>query len=403
MNKKLIVAVDFGNNTLSVAAAYKNSDNSLELLDFQEKELKNGAVNGILQNPNNILPEINEILQTIENGNKIKIGGYVFGLEPYTLRSEIKTIQCLSKGNDDANIKALNEEASKIECDDGRKMLVINQLERQFGSNIKGDFCVTSTSEAVNEQIVKIVNNFSSERTAKYMLSPMVEADAFLSDEDKHKGTLLIDFGAEITSFALYKDGLLRLCAVVPLGGIHITQDIRERFEVTEKNAEELKIIYGKATCELLSEADKNRGFNVRSDDKIIKVHLPELIKTIEARQCEIINFILQEIDNQHFNNLYNNIVVVGGASNLNLLPELLQKLSGKNVVKFTPKPLKKENLILNNSLLIAILAKSGEDCSAIVKPKPDVTPKKPRKPPGFFDRFKGVPDMFKDEHEKKM
>ena len=39
MNKKLVAAIDFGNDKLSIAIAYKNMDNSLELIDFWSKPL----------------------------------------------------------------------------------------------------------------------------------------------------------------------------------------------------------------------------------------------------------------------------------------------------------------------------------------------------------------------------
>ena len=64
MNKKLVAAIDFGNDKLSIAIAYKNMDNSLELIDFWSKPLVDVSRNGILQN------------QQAEQANKIKIGTY---------------------------------------------------------------------------------------------------------------------------------------------------------------------------------------------------------------------------------------------------------------------------------------------------------------------------------------
>ena len=78
MNKKLVAAIDFGNDKLSIAIAYKNMDNSLELIDFWSKPLVDVSRNGILQNPNNILMEINYYFQQAEQANNIKIGTYYF-------------------------------------------------------------------------------------------------------------------------------------------------------------------------------------------------------------------------------------------------------------------------------------------------------------------------------------
>ena len=61
------------------------------------------------------------------------------------------------------------------------------------------------------------------------------------SDIQRQNGVLFIDFGAEVTSYAVYKDGLPRLVSVLPIGGKHVTQDIACRFLIDVDVAERLK------------------------------------------------------------------------------------------------------------------------------------------------------------------
>ncbi|KGN77725.1 hypothetical protein HW49_09860 [Porphyromonadaceae bacterium COT-184 OH4590] len=405
MDKKIIVAVDFGNNKLSIAVAYKHPDNSLELIDYRQREFLKLTANGIIQNPNNILTEINSCLQQIENENNIKIGAYWFGLEPYTLRSEIRSVACKYNGNIVDSIKQLENEVGQSVVADNRKILVSEMLSTKQGANMQGDFLVVSTTDDVKRQIEKIINNFSTERKVQFKLSPMVEAGVFLSDAQKEVGTLLIDFGADVTSFTIYREGMPCFIAVLPVGGQHITQDIAVRFGLEFKIAEQLKIELGIASADFVTE-DKHYSIQ-----QTVKLSLIELVNTIEARQCEIIDFIMSEIDRQGLSSHYETIVVTGGASNLKFLPELLQKQTDKQVIKLFEKNLQKGDKILDNTLLIALLQHINDDCRAIAKEKPSETlnaastqkpvnqPNKPKK--SFWNKFSGVADMFNEENEK--
>ena len=211
MNKKLVAAIDFGNDKLSIAIAYKNMDNSLELIDFWSKPLVDVSRNGILQNPNNVLMEINYYFQQAEQANNIKIGTYYFGLEPHTLRSDIQAVACRSNGDIATSIKQLEDEIAHNYAVDNRRVLLNKMLSLTQGANVQGDFLSVSVADRVKNSIDKITSNLSTERKMKFMVSPMVEADAFLSDIQRQNGVLFIDFGAEVTSFAVYKDGLPRL------------------------------------------------------------------------------------------------------------------------------------------------------------------------------------------------
>ena len=67
MDKKLIVAVDVSNNTLSVAAAYRYPDNRIDIVDYRRQPIDIDTSNGIIHNPNNILSQLNDCMQDIEH------------------------------------------------------------------------------------------------------------------------------------------------------------------------------------------------------------------------------------------------------------------------------------------------------------------------------------------------
>lgn len=367
MDKKLIVAVDVSNNTLSVAAAYKSPDRRIDIVDYRRQPIDIDTSNGIIHNPNNILSQLNDCMQDIERHLNVKIGRYYLGIEPHTLRSETKQLSTSSAGNDiSKTVGSLAEEAKNTYSHDDRSFLCSYPLETYLGATVKGDFLILSLADEVKTQIDKIFANLSTERKAIMRVAPTVEADTFVADSRKGEGVLFVDFGGEVTSFALYKDQFPRLVGVLPLGGRHITKDISARFDFNFDIAEKAKIQLGVSSTAFVKE-----GKTYKLDTKSavsIEFSDTELAETIEARQCEIIDFILKEVDFRDLKSSYESIVAVGNATKLRNFKELLENQTGKPVDVIDSSFIFNDKEI-NNPLLTAMLERAEDDCMAAEKP----------------------------------
>ena len=367
MDKKLIVAVDVSNNTLSVAAAYKSPDRRIDIVDYRRQPIDIDTSNGIIHNPNNILSQLNDCMQDIERHLNVKIGRYYLGIEPHTLRSETKQLSTSSAGNDiSKTVGSLAEEAKNTYSHDDRSFLCSYPLETYLGATVKGDFLILSLADEVKTQIDKIFANLSTERKAIMRVAPTVEADTFVADSRKSEGVLFVDFGGEVTSFALYKDQFPRLVGVLPLGGRHITNDISARFDFDFDIAEKAKIQLGFSSTAFVKEEQK---FKLDTKSAVsIEFSRTELAETIEARQCEIIDFILKEIDFRDLKSSYESIVAVGNATKLRKFKELLEKQTGKQV-DIIDSTLRYNDKEISNTLLTAMLERAEDDCTAAEKP----------------------------------
>ena len=78
----------------------------------------------------------------------------------------------------------------------------------------------------------------------------------YLSDQERQEGVLLIDFGAEFTRLHYFKDHKLYWSHVIPLGGATLTRDVALCMDVSESEAERLKVVHGDI---LLQRVDKNK------------------------------------------------------------------------------------------------------------------------------------------------
>ena len=392
MEQKLVVAADFGNGKIAMAAAHKQDDGTLELIDFKQVKSKIDLIkDGKIVDVTALASAVTELINQIENDNNLQIGKFHFATAPHTLRSEICKFSIDFSGSQDSDAERLKNDASNHIISDTRRVFGVVQLETGFAMKSEGNFLIVSVQNAVKEKINSINSSTLSLYKPKDFIAPLVEAEQFLTANQKKNGSLLVDFGAGCTSFAVYQNGFPRLCAVVPFGSEHITSDIIKTFRVGKNHADELKTSpkYGLATTSNLTIGE-------------ISIKADELKSVISARLKEIFNLIFEEIKNQKIENI-KEIVLTGGGSKLRFLPEFLTNFSKTEVkhIDFNIITNEKNKDFINpeNSLLLALLKKCNEDCKKIeIKPaQPLPNTKKPPKPPR-----ETIWDLFSEKKETK-
>ena len=89
------------------------------------------------------------------------------------------------------------------------------------------------------------------------VFNPIASADAVLQAAEQELGVALADVGGTTTDFAVYARGLLCGVGSLPVGGGHVTQDISIGLSLPREEAERLKLDYGSAIAELVSEEER--------------------------------------------------------------------------------------------------------------------------------------------------
>jgi cell division protein FtsA len=385
MDKKLVVAADLGNSKIVIAAAWKSSDNSLEIIDLIQKQTNDEIKNGVIKNHSSLLLKITEMVKKIEDKNKFKIGKINFAVSPHTLNSVRHNVICEPSNDLTALANTLKNNALNIEVSPQRKTVDAYPMEMNFGANTNGNFLVISVLSSIKEQINKFENNIKTFYQPSRYISVLAEAEMLLSKEQKINGSVFIDFGAGCTSFAAYKNGYPCICGVVPLGGNHVTADIAKRYEIDFDLAEKIKLQIGIASPQFITD---KKTFNVNNS---LTVNQEELATVIVERETEILNFILQEIESQNIGTLSEGYIISGGASKMRFLPEFISQLLDIQVVAVKPKATAK-NLEAEYSLLQSLLESCNDDCL-------DDNDDKKKRNKSFFGMF----DMFNESGEAKL
>lgn len=144
--------------------------------------------------------------------------------------------------------------------------------------------------------------------------SAMASAMVAASEQDRKNGVLVLDIGCGTTDYALFKDGRAVQVGTIPVGGDHVTNDIYFGLHVSIKNANKLKLQYGKI---VLTEEERAREIWLNGDRGIgDKVFLYDsLNRVICARFEELFSIVRKELAPFFEASLVPKVVITGGVS----------------------------------------------------------------------------------------
>jgi len=154
-------------------------------------------------------------------------------------------------------------------------------------------------------------------------------AKAALTDAQKRDGALLLHLGGGVTDYVCFANGAPVLAASLPVGGDHVTNDIRHAFNITTLQAEELKLRHGCAVLDPAAPREpvkipQGQGFDGRAIP-------PRALHTVmNARLVELLEVVRQIVDEQGcLPHLAAGVVLTGGGAYTPRLPELAARVFG--------------------------------------------------------------------------
>lgn len=156
------------------------------------------------------------------------------------------------------------------------------------------------------------------------VFAPLAAERAVLSRRQKELGVALVDLGGGTTSLAVYEESRLLHTATIPVGGMHITNDVAIGLRSSIDVAERIKVEFGSALPEDMKKGQEIhlQKIDVREED--ITVSRKEVAAIIEARLAEIFSLVnrqLRAIDRAGL--LPAGVVLTGGGAKLHGVVEL--------------------------------------------------------------------------------
>jgi cell division protein FtsA len=167
---------------------------------------------------------------------------------------------------------------------------------------------VTATSPAVRN-LEKVMDGVDIAMVDRLM-SGIGATNAVLGREQREHGAALIDIGGGTTNIAVIEEGDLQHVAVLPVGGINLTNDLAIGLRTDLDVAEKLKLAF--------SGSDGKKTIKLRSGKKEYSFERAEVEMFLQARLDEIFELVNRELAKiNRVGKLPGGVVLVGGTSNL--------------------------------------------------------------------------------------
>ena len=174
-------------------------------------------------------------------------------------------------------------------------------------------------------------------KVSRVVLEPLASAEACLHDSDRESGVALVDVGGGTTDVATFMRGALTHTAVIPLGGESFTSDVAYGLQVPQHTAEDLKLRYGTVLSTTVDSVAV-----VKLDDRHYNANF--ISQILEYRAREVLEYVRDTLDAANGRNLLpGGVVLTGGGSLLDGMPELAEDILGMRVRRAMPQRVKGE------------------------------------------------------------
>ncbi len=164
--------------------------------------------------------------------------------------------------------------------------------------------------------------------------APLAAAQATLVEDERELGATLIDMGGGTTGIAVFAEGQLLHTAQLPVGGIHVTNDIARLLSTTLAHAERLKTLYGNAQASPDDEREMLPVPLVGEDEHhIAKVPRSMVVSIIRPRLEETFEMVKERIEGSGLARAPGaRVVLTGGACQLAGAREMAARILGRQV-----------------------------------------------------------------------
>ncbi len=176
-----------------------------------------------------------------------------------------------------------------------------------------------------------------------FVVAPYAAGLACLVEDEMELGAAVIDMGAGTTGLAVFCEGNMVFADSVPVGGVHVTNDIARGLTTPLAQAERMKTLHGSAIASLSDEREIIDVPQVGEDEPGHANHVPKSLLTgiIQPRLEEVFELVRGRLEASGLDKAAGRrVVLTGGASQLQGARELAQAVLDKQVRMGRPAPL---------------------------------------------------------------
>lgn len=326
---KIVACLDMGSSKLMcLIAAVDNEE--IKILGYSHKESR-GIVGGAISDMRLAQKSITNAVSEAERMAGLNIEQLLIALSGSQVVSSRKE-EGVKIASDMVKTSDISSLANKVRVEfrkNNREMIHLIPLQYRIddcspvqnprymsGEKLFAKFHTVSTSHTAIRNIENCLRRCQLSINS-YVVEPYASALACLSENEMVIGSLLIDIGADVTSFCLIMEGKLVYVNHVPIGGNHITKDIATILNISFYAAEKIKNLNSSLIISPLEEKEVIKFKSTENENLgLVKITRAELRDIIKSRLDEILETTKATLDKSGVPSfLVNNIVLTGGVS----------------------------------------------------------------------------------------
>jgi cell division protein FtsA len=331
------VGLDVGTTTVRCVVGHVDDGAQIPTIIGTGAAPNGGMRKGVVVNLVNTAQAIDKALEEAErmSGHQIDIatlsinGSHILGISS-------KGVVAVGTGGHEINnedLARVEEAATVVQLPANREILEVTPRNYQLDGqdNIKDPVGMTGVRLEVDAHVItalgphlkNLLKAADMTQTVVHRTVPagLAAARAVLSEQQMENGVLLIDIGGTTTNIAVYEEGDLQHVAVLPVGGVNITNDLAIGLKTDLSIAEELKLHHGVAMASLRKSGETKISVKVNKQTYDFDAEEADMI--IDARLEEIFERINKELKSVgRAAKLPGGVVLTGGSAQLKGIAE---------------------------------------------------------------------------------
>ena len=301
-NTPHFVGIDIGTSAVRVVVGSVDEQGRPEIIGYSSVE-NSGMRRGVVAHAEETAVAISEALADAErlsgrhiNGGTININGaHVEGFNS-------KGVIAISAANREITIDdrlRVEEAAAVMKLPANREIIqVFPKAYRLDGQdNIKDPIGMQGvrlevdthivTASTPNLRLLESALEKGSVVAKHRTVSSLASAEAVLTRQQREAGTAVIDIGAGTTNLVIIEDGEVQHVAVIPVGGVHVTNDLAIGLKTDLDIAEKVKIEHAslekptRSTVSVTFER-KQHIFDAADVHMVVEARIEELLELID-------------------------------------------------------------------------------------------------------------------------
>lgn len=328
----IIVGLDIGTTKTCAVIGFLNENNQVEVAGVGVAPSK-GLKNGVIVNIDNTSASIVKAIEDAELMAGYEVSSVFVGISGQHIKGEnsrgVVAIANRNRTITQIEVKRVIEAAQAIVIPVDREIMHV--LSKEFsvddqsgikdpvgmsGVRLEAEVHIITAATTSIQNMIKSVGKAGFQHR-DVVFNPLASADAVLARDERELGVALIDIGGGTTDIVVYLEGGVAYSAVLPVGSIHITNDISIGLRTSIESAEMIKKKYG---CADLSLVDASELVDVpsvggRAPRRLFRQELTQIIQPRVSEIMEMVDHELMKSGKKDM--LAAGIVLTGGGSML--------------------------------------------------------------------------------------